>query len=119
MCFARPARARAAVERPFLPMPKKETHDPEFDIRFFESVLRRSPGYAAVVEILDEMAGGAERRADIVLEFTVGLGDEEPAADVRAWSRSARAVVLRGRRRGEGECGHRRREQCNTHRKPR
>lgn len=33
-------------------MPKAKTHDPEFDIRFFESVLRREPHYANVVEIL-------------------------------------------------------------------
>ncbi len=33
-------------------MPKKEASDPEFEIVFFESVLRRQPAYAAVVEIL-------------------------------------------------------------------
>lgn len=33
-------------------MPKRENKDPEFEIRFFESVLRRDPGYAAVVELL-------------------------------------------------------------------
>lgn len=33
-------------------MPKAKAHDPEFDIRFYESVLRREPSYANVVEIL-------------------------------------------------------------------
>ena len=33
-------------------MAKKAAHDPEFEIRFFESVLRRDPSYANVVEIL-------------------------------------------------------------------
>ena len=33
-------------------MPKDKPRDLEFDIRFFESVLRRLPNYAAVVEIL-------------------------------------------------------------------
>ena len=33
-------------------MPKAKAKDPEFDIRFFESVLRRAPNYANVVEIL-------------------------------------------------------------------
>src|SRR3954471_13427247 len=33
-------------------MAKRETHDPEFEIRFYESVLRRAPRYVAVVEIL-------------------------------------------------------------------
>ena len=31
-------------------MPKDRVHDPEFEIRFFESVLRRNPAYASVVE---------------------------------------------------------------------
>jgi predicted Zn-dependent protease len=33
-------------------MPKKDRYDPDFEITFFESVLRRDPGYATVVEIL-------------------------------------------------------------------
>jgi Flp pilus assembly protein TadD len=33
-------------------MAKQKPHDPEFEIRFFESVLRRDPTYANVVEIL-------------------------------------------------------------------
>ena len=33
-------------------MAKAKAHDAEFDIRFFESVLRRVPDYADVVEIL-------------------------------------------------------------------
>lgn len=33
-------------------MSKPKAHDPEFEIRFFESVLRRDRNYANVVEIL-------------------------------------------------------------------
>jgi len=33
-------------------MPKPKSHDPEFEIQFFESVLQRDPNYVAVVEIL-------------------------------------------------------------------
>jgi tetratricopeptide (TPR) repeat protein len=33
-------------------MPKEKSHDLDFDIRFFESVLRRSPNYTNAVEIL-------------------------------------------------------------------
>jgi tetratricopeptide (TPR) repeat protein len=33
-------------------MAKREIHDPDFEIKFYESVLRRDPGYVAVVEIL-------------------------------------------------------------------
>lgn len=33
-------------------MAKKDTHDPAFEIGFFESVLRRDSSYADVVEIL-------------------------------------------------------------------
>jgi predicted Zn-dependent protease len=33
-------------------MPKPKGHDPEFEIRFYESVLRRAPNYASVVELL-------------------------------------------------------------------
>lgn len=33
-------------------MPKEKASDPEFEIQFFESVLRRDPNYANVVEIL-------------------------------------------------------------------
>ena len=33
-------------------MSKSKAHDPEFEIRFFESVLRRAPHYAQVVELL-------------------------------------------------------------------
>lgn len=45
-------------------MPRKDTHDPEFDIRFFESVLRRSPAYADVVEILGGLYTRQGRIAD-------------------------------------------------------
>ena len=33
-------------------MAKDKTHDPEFEMRFYESVLRRNPAYVDVVEIL-------------------------------------------------------------------
>ena len=33
-------------------MSKKNSNDPEFEITFFESVLRRAPTYANVIEIL-------------------------------------------------------------------
>jgi len=33
-------------------MTKDKAHDPEFEMRFYESVLRRNPAYTEVVEIL-------------------------------------------------------------------
>lgn len=45
-------------------MPRKESHDPEFEIVFFESVLRRQPAYAAVVEILGGLYTRQGRIAD-------------------------------------------------------
>lgn len=33
-------------------MAKEKNHDPEFDMAFYESVLRRDPSYADVIEIL-------------------------------------------------------------------
>ncbi len=45
-------------------MSKKENRDPEFEIRFFESVLRRDPGYVAVVEILGGLYTRYGRIAD-------------------------------------------------------
>jgi len=33
-------------------MPKDKSHDPAFELSFFEAVLRRSPNYAEVIEIL-------------------------------------------------------------------
>ena len=45
-------------------MPKPKAHDPEFDIRFFESVLRRAPNYAHVVEILGGLYTRQGRIAD-------------------------------------------------------
>ena len=33
-------------------MPKAKAHDPAFEIEFFESVLRKNPGYTHVIEIL-------------------------------------------------------------------
>ncbi len=38
--------------------------DPEFEMRFFESVLRRDPGYTAVVEILGGLYTRHGRIAD-------------------------------------------------------
>ncbi|MEO5958500.1 MAG: hypothetical protein ABIZ49_12760 [Opitutaceae bacterium] len=45
-------------------MSRPKAHDPEFDIRFFESILRRSPGYAQVVEILGGLYTRHGRVAD-------------------------------------------------------
>jgi tetratricopeptide (TPR) repeat protein len=45
-------------------MAKHKTHDPEFEIRFFESVLRRDANYAAVVEILGGLYTRQGRIAD-------------------------------------------------------
>jgi tetratricopeptide (TPR) repeat protein len=45
-------------------MAKVKGHDPEFDIRFFESVLRRIPDYADVVEILGGLYTRQGRIAD-------------------------------------------------------
>ena len=45
-------------------MAKEKGPDPEFDIRFFESVLRRIPDYADVVEILGGLYTRQGRIAD-------------------------------------------------------
>ena len=45
-------------------MPKAKAHDPEFEIRFFESVLRRNPSYASVVELLGGLYTRQGRIAD-------------------------------------------------------
>jgi hypothetical protein len=45
-------------------MSRPKTHDHEFDIRFFESVLRRSPSYAQVIEILGGLYTRHGRVAD-------------------------------------------------------
>jgi Tfp pilus assembly protein PilF len=45
-------------------MSKKETHDPEFEIGFFESVLHRDPSYATVVELLGGLYTRQGRIAD-------------------------------------------------------
>ncbi|MDO8545556.1 MAG: hypothetical protein Q7S40_34365 [Opitutaceae bacterium] len=45
-------------------MPKDKSHDPEFEIRFFESVLRRNRDYANVVEILGGLYTRHGRVAD-------------------------------------------------------
>lgn len=45
-------------------MPRDKAHDPEFEIRFFESVLRRDSNYAAVVELLGGLYTRQGRIAD-------------------------------------------------------
>ena len=45
-------------------MAKKSVHDPEFDIQFFESVLRRNRDYTAVIEILAGLYTKQGRVAD-------------------------------------------------------
>jgi predicted Zn-dependent protease len=45
-------------------MPKTKSRDPEFEIRFFESVLRRAPNYANVVELLGGLYTRHGRIAD-------------------------------------------------------
>ena len=45
-------------------MPKQKAHDPEFEIRFFESVHRRNPSYATVVELLGGLYTRQGRIAD-------------------------------------------------------
>ena len=45
-------------------MSKAKGHDPEFEIRFFESVLRRDPNYASVVELLGGLYTRQGRVAD-------------------------------------------------------
>ena len=45
-------------------MAKERSHDHEFEIRFFESVLGRDPGYTEVVEILGSLYTKHGRIAD-------------------------------------------------------
>ena len=45
-------------------MPKTKAHDPEFEIRFFEAVLRRDPSYASVIELLGGLYTRQGRIAD-------------------------------------------------------
>ncbi len=45
-------------------MPKDKTSDPEFEIRFFESILRRDSGYVQVVELLGGLYTRQGRIAD-------------------------------------------------------
>jgi tetratricopeptide (TPR) repeat protein len=45
-------------------MAKDQTHDTAFEIGFFESVLRREPGYVEVVEILGGLYTRQGRIAD-------------------------------------------------------
>src|SRR4051812_400603 len=45
-------------------MAKDKNHDPEFDMGFYESVLKRDPAYAEVVEILGGLYTKHGRIAD-------------------------------------------------------
>lgn len=45
-------------------MPKPKANDPEFEIAFFESVLRRDPSYVNVVELLGGLYTRQGRIAD-------------------------------------------------------
>jgi Flp pilus assembly protein TadD len=45
-------------------MAKSKTHDPEFEIRFFETVLEKNRDYAAVVELLAGLYTKQGRIAD-------------------------------------------------------
>jgi tetratricopeptide (TPR) repeat protein len=45
-------------------MPKDKTHDPEFETRFYESVLRRDSDYASVIELLGALYTRQGRIAD-------------------------------------------------------
>lgn len=45
-------------------MPKRTPHDPEFEIQFFETVLRKSRNYSAVIEILAGLYTKQGRIAD-------------------------------------------------------
>src|SRR3954471_21703441 len=45
-------------------MAKRETHDPDFEIRFYEAVLRRDPSYVSVVELLGGLYTRQGRIAD-------------------------------------------------------
>jgi tetratricopeptide (TPR) repeat protein len=45
-------------------MSRQKTHDPEFEIRFYESVLRRDASYVAVVELLGGLYTRQGRIAD-------------------------------------------------------
>jgi tetratricopeptide (TPR) repeat protein len=45
-------------------MAKDKTHDPEFEMRFFESVLRRDSNYSEVIEILGGLYTRHGRIAD-------------------------------------------------------
>ena len=49
---------------PLVPMAKNKSHDPEFEIGFFESVLRRNPRYGSVIEILAGLYTKTGRIAD-------------------------------------------------------
>ena len=45
-------------------MSKEKNHDPEFDMAFYESVLKRDPSYAEVIEILGGLYTRHGRIAD-------------------------------------------------------
>jgi hypothetical protein len=45
-------------------MAKDKNHDPEFEVVFYESILKRDPGYADVIEILGGLYTKQGRIAD-------------------------------------------------------
>jgi tetratricopeptide (TPR) repeat protein len=45
-------------------MAKEKNHDPEFEMSFYEAVLKRDPGYADVIEILGGLYTKHGRIAD-------------------------------------------------------
>src|SRR3954466_9299871 len=63
MHSAKPEPARVTAELT-LRMAKDKAHDPEFEMRFFESVLSRDAGYTEVVEILGGLYTKHGRIAD-------------------------------------------------------
>ena len=58
------AQLKAAPQRSVSHMAKDKAHDPEFEMQFFESVLRRAPDYTNVVEILAGLYTRQGRIAD-------------------------------------------------------
>src|SRR5436190_24393776 len=47
-----------------MPKAKAKAHDPRFETEFFESVLRRNPGYTGVIELLGGLYTRQGRIAD-------------------------------------------------------
>jgi len=54
----------ARFSDPVSQMPKPKAQDPEFEIKFYESILQRDPNYAAVVELLGGLYTRQGRIAD-------------------------------------------------------